>query len=92
MNEEEKKEEIKENSQEAQEPSINYGKRTIRIYKSFEEQAEEELKYMASLSPLETLMEMRKMINLAYGLHGFDPNNIPKKHSIKLVSYKGKMF
>lgn len=44
-----------------------------------------ELKRMAGLTPVQLLTEMRQLINLAYGMHGFDPANLPKKHSIKII-------
>ncbi len=90
MKEEKDKEEEKESTSNAAEPQAEYGKKTLHIFKSFEEQEEFDLKYMVSLTPIETLTEMRKFINLAYGMHGFDPENLPKKHTIKIVSYKGK--
>ena len=87
-----KKEKDDDKPNKVDEPEIVYGKKSLRIYNSFEEQREDELKYMASLTPTERLMEMRKLINLAYGLHGFDPANLPEKHTIKIVSYKGKVL
>ena len=41
---------------------------------------------MAKLNPEEILKQMRQLINLAYSMHGYDPNNLPKKHTIKIVS------
>jgi hypothetical protein len=76
----------------AKEPTGVYAKKSLRIYNSFEEQEKEELLHLASLSPIEVLRDMRRFINTAYGMHGFDPNNLPKKHSIKIISYKGKML
>ncbi|MGZ5244260.1 MAG: hypothetical protein ACXWEY_11460 [Bacteroidia bacterium] len=58
----------------------------LKIYKSFEEQEEAERTYSLSLTPIERLMHLRKSINLAYGMHGYDPDNLPKKHSIKIIS------
>ena len=90
MKDEKDTEPEKEDDSIASEPQAAYGKRSIRFYNSFEEQAEEELIYMVSLSPIERLMEMRKFINIAYGMHGYNPENLPKKHSIKIISYNDK--
>jgi hypothetical protein len=90
MKEEKDKDPDKEDINKASEPQAAYGKRNIRFYNSFEEQAEEEYIYMASLSPIERLKEMRRFINIAYGMHGYDPENLPKKHTIKFISYEDK--
>jgi len=76
----------KEKPKEVNEPIATYGKRPIHIFNSFEEQADYELKQMAALSPEQILQQLRKFINIAYGMHGYDPNNLPKKHSIKIIS------
>ena len=76
----------------AKEPTGVYTKKSLRFYNSFEEQEQDELLHLASLSPIEVLRDMRRFINTAYGMHGFDPNNLPKKHSIKIISYKGKLL
>ena len=66
------------------EPLSAYG-RPMRIFKSFEEQEAYELKQMAALSSEQILQQLRKFINIAYAMHGYDPNNLPKKHFIKIV-------
>ena len=76
----------------AKEPTGVYAKKSLRFYNSFEEQEHDELTHLASLSSIEVLRDMRRFINTAYGMHGFDPNNLPKKHSIKIISYKGKLL
>lgn len=68
------------------EPVIDYKKRKIHIFKSFEEQEQYELIEMAALSSLEILEQLRSFINIAYGMHGYNPDNLPKKHSIKIIS------
>ena len=82
------KKEKEENKSQVNERAAPYtplkNKHRLRIYKSFEEQEEDELSYRASLSPLERLEQLRKLIDLAYGIHGYNPNNLPKKHSIKI--------
>jgi hypothetical protein len=67
------------------EPGAVYPSREIRVFKSFEEQEAYEMKKMAELSSLEILQQLRKFINIAYGMHGYDPNNLPKEHSIRIV-------
>ncbi len=82
-----KKKSYKKNSSnsKAEEPSSVYKKRTIKIFHSFEEQEEFELQQMALLKPIELLQHLRRLINFAYGMHGYDPNNLPKKHSIRII-------
>ncbi len=63
-------------------PSYN---NSFRIFNSFEEQEEYELKLMASYSPKQILEQMRMFRNTAYGMHGYDPNNLPKEHFIKII-------
>ncbi|MCF8253737.1 MAG: hypothetical protein K9H61_05130 [Bacteroidia bacterium] len=60
-------------------------KREFRIFATFEEQEEYELGQMSRLTPTERLMQMRKFINIAYGMHGYDPNNLPTIHSVKIL-------
>lgn len=75
MSEEEK------NNSNAKEPFLNYGKR-IGIYSSFEEEEQSKLLYAASLTPLECLTDLRKLINNAYGI---TPQSIvPEKHKITI--------
>jgi hypothetical protein len=59
------------------EPEVAYESRKIRVFHSFEE--------MSKLTSIEILQQLRKFINIAYGLKGYDPNNLPKKHSIKIL-------
>lgn len=68
------------------EPSVPYTK-SLTIFNSFEEQAEYELKEMASFSSLEILQHLRKCINLAYGMHGYNPDKLPNKHHISNIRY-----
>lgn len=75
-----------ENKNNLNEPIVPYT-RSLQIFHSFEEQEAYNLKEMASFSPLESLQHLRKCINLAYGMHGFDPNNLPKKHTISNIRY-----
>jgi len=58
----------------------------IQIFKSFEEQARYELQEMAKLSSEQILQQLRKAINIAYGMHGYDPDNLPQKHFVKIIS------
>jgi hypothetical protein len=60
----------------------------MKIYTSFEEQAADELAEMVQLSLIEILTQLRQMIHIAYGMHGYDPENLPTKHTIRIISYK----
>jgi hypothetical protein len=68
------------------EPIVDYGTNRIQIFKSFEEQAAYELEQMVKLSPEQILEQLRKFINIAYGMHGYNPDNLPKTHSIQIIS------
>lgn len=57
----------------------------LKFYSSQEELDEAELKRMREMTPEERMREMRLHINLAYGLHGFDPNNLPTKHTLTFI-------
>lgn len=69
------------------EPSLAYEKSKTRvvIFKSFEEQEEYNRIQMAKLTPLERLQQLRKMINVAYGMYGYNPDNLPTKHKITIL-------
>jgi len=60
-------------------------KRKLTFFASQNEQEEVEMLRFANLSPLERLQEMRQCINLAYGMHGFDPDNLPTQHKLTFV-------
>ena len=77
---------IKGKSSTVAEPNVAYEKRKVHIFKSFEEQEQYELTEMAELSSSEILEQLRRFINIAYGMHGYNPDNLPKKHSIKIIS------
>ncbi|MGB3947740.1 MAG: hypothetical protein WBM13_07130 [Bacteroidia bacterium] len=70
---------------ELKEPSATYSERKIRVFKSFEEQEAYELNQMAALNSEQILQQLRKFINIAYAMHGYDPNNLPQRHSIKII-------
>jgi hypothetical protein len=72
-----------DNINELNEPNIGYG--NFSFYQSFEEQETASLHAMALLTPLERLQQLRKLINTAYGMHGFNPNKLPQRHSIKII-------
>lgn len=65
---------------------IDIPKREFRIFASFEAQEEFELSQMQQLSGKERLIQMRQFINIAYGMHGYDPNNLPTVHTVKILS------
>jgi hypothetical protein len=57
--------------QELNEPHVPYGAlrdKKIRIFHSFEEQEDEMIEYWASISPMQRLANLRKMILISYGL------------------------
>ena len=65
-------------------PQASY-QRPLKIFNSFEEQQEYELDEMAKLTGEDILRQMRQMINVAYGMHGYDPTNLPEKHDIIFI-------
>ncbi len=76
--------EQEENKNELNEPIVGYS--NFNFFQSFEEQETASLQAMALLTPIERLQQMRQLINLAYGMHGFDPHNLPKQHTLKIIS------
>lgn len=70
---------------ELNEPVAGYRTGKVAVFKSFEEQEEYELKQMAALTPAQLLEQLRKFINIAYGMHGYDPGKLPLKHSIRII-------
>ncbi|MFI5221216.1 MAG: hypothetical protein ACHQK8_02740 [Bacteroidia bacterium] len=74
-----------EEKNEVNEPVIPFG-RNLKIFNSFEEQAEYELKEMASLTPFQWLIRLRQFINIAYGMHGYNPDALPIKYEIEIKS------
>ncbi|MBY0427251.1 MAG: hypothetical protein K2Q22_16570 [Cytophagales bacterium] len=71
----------------AKDPQPEYLHSRLRFFKSFEEMNEYDAKQMAALSPLECLIRLRHNINLAYGMHGYDPENTPAIRHIQMISY-----
>ena len=65
-------------------PLSIYKNSRIKFFNSFEEQEEYELREMAKLSPVEILQQMRQLINIAYGMHGYDPKKLPKKRNLTI--------
>jgi hypothetical protein len=78
---------VKKKKAAVRERKEEYGNKTLRFYSSFEEQAQDELKEMAKLTPLQVLKHLRKFINLTYGMHGYDPKKLPKKHTLHITGY-----
>lgn len=56
----------------------------LKVFHSFEEQETYERLEMAKLSPEQTLVQLRKFINIAYGMYGYNPNDLPLKHDIEI--------
>ncbi len=81
-----KKKEKKENKDQVNEPLAIYGN-NLRFFQSFEEQEKAELEEMASLSSVEILQHLRRFINTAYGMHGYNPDVLPSKHNISNIKY-----
>ena len=71
------------------EPSLQYvslpKQRQIHIFSSFEEAENFERQTMANSTALERLQHLRLFINTAYGMKGYDPLKIPKKHTIRII-------
>jgi hypothetical protein len=80
----------KKKENELSEPEVTYGRPELVFFNSFEEMNEYDRVEMAKLSPEETLQQMRRFINIAYGMHGFDPNKLPQNHTIEVVPYNPK--
>lgn len=81
-----KKYKTSEDENKVNEPLASFTeKKSIVIFKSFEEQEDYNRAQMAKLTPLERMQHLRKMINLAYGMYGYDPNNLPTKHKITIL-------
>ncbi len=74
----------KDTDNELNEPSFNY-QREFHVFDSFEEQAAFERRQMQELSPVERLRQLRQFINIAYGMHGYDPNNLPTIHTVRII-------
>ncbi len=72
--------------QNANEPLEHFKHMPVHIFHSFEEQAEWELNEMAKLSSIEILQKLRMFINIAYGMHGYDPDKLPLKHTVKIIN------
>ncbi|MCG3168107.1 MAG: hypothetical protein POELPBGB_03907 [Bacteroidia bacterium] len=68
------------------EPEVGYSEKKIHIFNSFAEQEQYELEQMAVLTPVEILQQMRKFINTAFAMHGYNPEKLPKKHTITIVT------
>jgi hypothetical protein len=73
------KEELKHSQ--ANEPLIIYGDKNISFSGSFEESEEENLKWLASLSPEEHLCNAVKLIKRVYGITD-DKKNKPSERKI----------
>ena len=77
---------VKTKSVKVTEPVIAYTKKehSLLFFNSFEEQEEYEIQQMAKLKPIQILGQLRKLINMAYGMHGYNPDKLPNTHSIKI--------
>jgi len=73
------------NKNKAEEPALPIqAKRRLRFFNSVETMEEFSRKKSADLSPIERLQHMRLLINMAYGITGFDPEHIVCNHSITI--------
>ena len=75
----------KKNTSKVEETLSPYAKREIKIFHSHKEEEDYKLQQMALLTSEENLQHLRKLINIAYGMHGYDPDNLPKKHTVKII-------
>jgi hypothetical protein len=77
------KEKDKNKKDKPENPKVSYeNKDRIVIFSSLEEQEEYNARVAASLSPIECLQHMRKLINVGFKLQGIEVTHPPKKHSI----------
>ncbi|CAN5431423.1 hypothetical protein BH09BAC5_BH09BAC5_10690 [soil metagenome] len=72
-------------SNKANEPLNEYKSGKVIFFNSFAEQEAYELEQMALLSPHQILLQLRKFINIAYGMHGFNPDKLPQKHTVRII-------
>ena len=54
----------------------------LKIYTSREEMEEDRYSEMAKRTGLENLINLRRLINISYGMHGYDPNKSSGPHNI----------
>ncbi|MDQ3110136.1 MAG: hypothetical protein M3R17_09590 [Bacteroidota bacterium] len=80
-----KRKQKKDEPNEVNEPATEYNARNIIFFNSFEEQEEYELKQMASYSSLQILEQLRQSINIAYGMHGYNPEKLPQIHNVRII-------
>ena len=66
----------------ADEPQAAYIKKTLHIFKSFEEQAESEYKELASLTPEQHLQNAVELIKRVYGIKEENGEEKEKKERI----------
>ena len=81
-----KKKKENKNQDQVNEPLAVYGNK-LRFFHSFEEQEQAELEEMAALSSVEILQQLRRFINIAYGMHGYNPDALPISHNISDIKY-----
>ena len=78
---------VKSKKKVVKEPKTVYKKSSFRIFHSFEEQAQYELEKMATRTGIESLRLLRRCINVAFMMHGYNPAKLPKKHKLKITGY-----
>jgi hypothetical protein len=54
----------------------------LKFYNSHEEQEEDRSREMSKFSGLENLINLRRLINISYGMHGYDPNKPTGLHNL----------
>lgn len=72
------------NTKKVEDIAALYQKTEIQVYNSYSDKLSQDLIYVAGLNPLQRLQQLRQLINLAYGMHGYDPENIPTLHRISI--------
>lgn len=60
-------------------------KRKLTFFKSIEDKNLDDLKAMRASTFEERMLQLRADINLAYGMYGFDPENLPTKHFLTFI-------
>jgi hypothetical protein len=56
------------NTQKVEEPSLNYIKNDIQSFNSFEDMENEQLKYFASLTPTQLLINLKQLVIRSFGI------------------------
>ncbi len=64
------------------EPNVVYAGHDLTFFNSIEEQNRFELEELSKLNSEEILRNLRKFINISFGMKGYNPENLPTQHKI----------